>query len=932
MWLRVESTETAENLRRFFRGQRRFLRRSPDATTHSAFKNIGSLTDRLVLQLPGLIPPVIRMNRDLCRLPIEEFAPANRPHEFVGLTPPEIEQRRRTYGPNLLPPPTRVPLWRRLLAQLVHFFAVMLWIAGVLAILAGMPQLGLAIFVVILLNGLFAFLQEYRAEKAGDRLRDLLPQRVMVIRGAVRQRIEAADLVPDDVVLLNAGDRIPADLRVSRAHGLFLDTSTLTGESVPTAPHPGDTVFAGTFAVEGEAVGIVTATGRSTRLAQIARLTAAGQRPPSPLAIELNRVVWIVSVISLAVGFTFLVIAWLVGIRLTDAFLFALGVTVALVPEGLLPTISLALAIGAQRMAARGALVRRLESVETLGSTTFICTDKTGTLTRNEMSVTEVWTPGGSALIEGKGYEPAGTVRAAAALLPRLKQLAWAAAVDVHGQVALREGRWIAQGNPLEVALDVFARRLDVQIRADEIAIVRRFPFDPRRRRMSMLVGQRAIVRGAPEAVFERCNEIGEASCAMSRMADRGLRVVAIAVRELAPDEIPETRDAAENSLTLLGLLGIEDPPRPAVADSITACRRAGIRVAMVTGDHPATARAIGREVGLWTSDTLLIEGRDLPQDDEMLGAMMDRDGVIVSRVSPEDKLRIARALRKRGHVVAMTGDGVNDAPALHEAAIGIAMGLSGTDVAREAADLVLLDDNFATIVAAIEQGRTTFSNARRFLTYHLTDNVAELTPFVIWALSGGRFPLALGVLQVLWLDIGTDILPAVALGAEPSSARALAQPPVGRRLVDRFLLLRALVVLGLTESIVEMAAFVTALRSAGWRVGLAFPSGAPLLAASGAAFTAVVAGQMANAFACRSARLRPGRLGWLSNRFLVVAVGCEAAMLIAFLFVRPLASLLGQAPPDRVSLLAALLAIPAVLAADALYKRDRTSRDARSA
>jgi magnesium-transporting ATPase (P-type) len=817
-----------------------------------------------------------------------------------------------------------VPLWRRLLSQLIHFFAIMLWIAGGLAILAGMPQLGFAIFVVILLNGLFAFIQEYRAEKAGERLRDLLPRRVTVIREGTRQSIDAVELVPDDVVLINAGDRISADMCVSRAHGFLVDTSTLTGESVPTTPQPGETVFAGTFSVEGEAVAVVTATGRSTRLARIAHLIGVGHRPPSPLAIELTRVVRVIAAIALAVGFLFMIVALLVGIRLADGFLFALGVTVALVPEGLLPTISLALAIGAQRMAARGALVRRLESVETLGSTTFICTDKTGTLTRNEMSVAEVWTPSGSVSIDGTGYEPSGTVHATPELLPLVKKLAWAAALHAHGRAVLREGRWVAQGNPLDVALDVFARRLNVDIRADEVSVTCRFPFDPRRRRMSLIVGHRAIVRGAPEAVFERCVTIGEAEKAMSRMAERGLRVVAIAARDLAESELQESAEMTEVDLTLLGLVGIEDPPRAEVADSIAACRRAGIRVAMVTGDHPATARAIGREVGLWTSDGLVIEGKDLPHDDEMLGALMDRDGTIVSRVSPEEKLRIARALRMRGHVVAMTGDGVNDAPALHEAAIGVAMGLSGTDVACEAADLVLLDDNFATIVAAIEQGRTTFANARRFLTYHLTDNVAELTPFVVWALSGGRFPLALSVLQVLCLDIGTDILPAVALGAEPSSSRALAQPPLGRHLVDRHLLVRALLVLGLTESVVEMATFVTALSSAGWRPGLPFPSGAALLSASGAAFTAVVAGQLANAFACRSARFWPGRLGWFSNRFLLLAVVGEVAMLASFLYFRPLASVLGHAPPNRVGFLMALLAAPAVLVADAMYKRYR--------
>jgi magnesium-transporting ATPase (P-type) len=472
------------------------------------------------------------------------------------------------------------------------------------------------------------------------------------------------------------------------------------------------------------------------------------------------------------------------------------------------------------------------------------------------------------------------------------------------------------------VALDVFSRRVGVS--AMDTTIVKRFPFDPRRRRVSIVIDGQVVVRGAPEAVLQQCAVLGGARDAMSRMAERGLRVIAIARRDLAYGEVPDSPEQAETDLTLLGLVGVQDPPRVGVADSIAACRRAGIRVAMVTGDHSGTARAVARAVGLWTSDELLIDGHDLPKDDELLGALMDRDGVVVSRVSPEEKLRIARSLRLRGHVVAMTGDGVNDGPALHEAAIGIAMGRSGTDVAREAADLVLLDDNFSTIVTAIEQGRTTFANARRFLTYHLTDNVAELTPFVVWALSGGRFPLALGVLQVLCLDIGTDILPAVALGAEPSTPSALAQRPPGRHLVDAPLLIRALLVLGLTESIVEMAAFLVSLSSSGWRVGSPFPSGVALLSASGAAFTAVVAGQMANAFACRSVSLWPGRLGWLSNRLLVLAIVCEAVMLAVFLYVEPLARVLGQAAPNRFGFIVAILAIPSVLLADTIQKRIR--------
>lgn len=344
----------------------------------------------------------------------------------------------------------------------------------------------------------------------------------------------------------------------------------------------------------------------------------------------------------------------------------------------------------------------------------------------------------------------------------------------------------------------------------------------------------------------------------------------------------------------------------------------------MVTGDHPATARAIAGEVGLLTPEGRVLEGHDLPADDALLGALVDHDGMVLSRVTPEDKLRIARALRTRGHVVAMTGDGVNDGPALQEASIGVAMGRSGTDVAREAADLVLLDDNFATIVAAVKQGRVTFSNARRFLTYHLTDNVAEVAPFVIWALSGGTFPLALSVLQVLSLDIGTDILPALTLATEPPTARILERPPRGRHLLDRSVLVRAFGLLGPVEAFVEMAAFIAAMAAVGWRPGAAFPAGPHFLAASGAAFSAVVLGQMANAFACRSSTLWPGALGWMTNRLLVYAVAVELAILVTVLYLGPLAMILGHAPPNGLGAAIAALAFPAVLVADSLYKSIR--------
>ncbi|WP_343038975.1 HAD-IC family P-type ATPase [Mycolicibacterium chubuense] len=369
------------------------------------------------------------------------------------------------------------------------------------------------------------------------------------------------------------------------------------------------------------------------------------------------------------------------------------------------------------------------------------------------------------------------------------------------------------------------------------------------------------------------------------------------------------------------GLVALQDPPRPNIVEALENCRRAGIRVAMVTGDHPGTAAAIAREIGLVRQTECVLIGAELPADLDDLGALLDRDGVVVARVTPEDKLRIARALRLRGHIVAMTGDGVNDAPALREAAIGVAMGRSGTDVAREAADVILLDDNFETIVTAVAQGRSTFGNIRRFLTYHLTDNVAELAPFVVWALSAGRFPLAIGVLQVLALDIGTDVFPALALGAEPPDERALQGPPIRGHLLTGSVLRRAFAVLGAVEAAVALSAFAVSLDAAGWRPGQAVTPAA-MWSASGAAFTAIVLGQAANAFACRSSELPAWSAKLRANRLLIGAVAVELVLLLALLYVPAIAHLLGHAPPTPLGFAVAVVAVPAVLAADALYKR----------
>ena len=858
-----------------------------------------------------------------------------------GLSSAEAARRLSQFGANRLPEAGTVPGWRKLLGELTHFFAILLWGASVLAYLAGMPQLAIAIVVVILVNGIFAYIQQERAQHAASKLRELLPAMVSVRRDNRVIKIHTTELVPDDAVVLVAGDRVPADLRLAVAAGCSVDESMLTGESEALAKVPGDTVFGGTFLVNGQAEGVVAGTGGKTRLAEIAALTGKVEAPPSPLARELQRIVRITAAMALGIGVLFFVLSLLVGISWRDAFLFAIGVMVALVPEGLLPTVTLSLAVGAQRMAQRNALVRNLEAVETLGSTTFICTDKTGTLTQNRMNAVEVWTPAGVLSVIGAGYGPEAEVTGTGA--GEARHLSTAALAASVGRAVLLEGKWIAEGDPMEAAIAALAARLagpgpDPGRGPAEPEVSHRFAFDPRRLRESAIVGTTLYVKGAPESVIPLCvhggGDAGEAAGAararekVDQMASHGLRVLAVAERTLPG--LPGASfklEEVESELTLLGLIGLHDPPRAEVRVALEAAREAGIKVAMVTGDHAFTAAAIARETGLIGTPELVLEGHNLPEDDAVLAALLDRDGVVVSRVTPEQKLRVARLLQGRGHVVAMTGDGVNDGPALQQADIGVAMGLSGTDVAREAADLVLLDDDFATIIAAVEQGRATYANIRRFLTYHLTDNVAELTPFVIWALSGGRFPLALSVLQILALDIGTDLLPALALGSEAPSKGTLKRPPERRHLMDRALMFRVFGLLGPVEAVFEMTAYTAVLIGAGWSPGAELPPSDVLMAASGAAFTTVVLAQLANAFACRSASVPPWRLGWFSNRLLVWAVLAELGLLAVFLFLGPLAALLGHAPPSPGGLAVALAAIPAVLLADWLYKIARHRR-----
>ncbi len=846
----------------------------------------------------------------------------------AGLTRAQAADRLGTDGPNALPRPRPPSPLLLLLRQLTNFFAVMLWIAAALAFVGGTPELGIAIAVVVLVNGVFAFAQEYRADRAGQRLQDLLPVRATVLRDGRRTEVAAADLVRGDLVLLEAGDRISADLTLVRVDELAVDESTLTGESVPVHPESGGTVFAGTFVAQGAARAVVTATGSGTRLAGIAATTQQTHRHAGPLTVRLNQVIRVVGLVALTVGAAFFGIALLLGMGMTEGFLLAVGVTVALVPEGLLPTVTLSLARAAHVMAGRHALVRRLEAVETLGSTTVICTDKTGTITGNQMSVVRVWTAAGAATVHGTGYRPEGTVDAAAAGAgAAVVELAGAAVRCATGRAVDHDGTWVPVGDPMEVAIHVLALRCGLDTDADEAARpeLRRVGFTPARRRSLAVSGgpgrATVTVSGAPDAVLPLCRAGGPVTAEVERMAAGGLRVLAVATGPLPEGVDPAgPAETLETGLRLLGLIGLQDPPRAGVAQAVRTCRTAQVRLTMITGDHPTTARAIAEQVGLTLPGSPVLVAADLPTDEAALGAVVDVDGAVIARAAPEDKLRIARALRARGHVVAMTGDGVNDGPALREADIGIAMGASGTDVAREAADLVLLDDDFATIVTAITYGRATFANIRRFLTYHLTDNVAELAPFALWGLSGGGVPLAIGVLQILALDIGTDLLPALALGAEPPDKDVLKGPARTGRLLDRRLLGRAFGILGPVQAIVQLGAFVAVLTAGGWRWGENAPVGL-IAAASGTAFTVVVLGQLANAFACRSERRPVGRWSLSGNRLLLGAVASELVLLAVFLAVPPVADVLGNTVPTPLGWGLALLVIPALLLADAAAK-----------
>jgi calcium-translocating P-type ATPase len=854
-----------------------------------------------------------------------------------GLTPAEAAARQARYGPNELPGVGRGHVWMRLIAQFTDLFAVVLLVSSAITFLAyaleqprdpATLQLALAILGVVLLNAGIGFAQEYSAERTAESLQAMVPHTCRVLRDGEPRELPARDLVPGDVVLLEAGDAVSADCRLVEAHEVAVNNAALTGESdavprvagpVPAVPtlEARNCVFMGTDVVAGTGTAVVSATGTATEFGRIFRLTAAAPRQKTPLQLQVAAMARRVAGVALATGAILFAVRVPNGQPFVDTFVFSLGVMVALVPEGLPATLSVSLAIGVRRMARRHALVKQLLAVEALGSTSVVCTDKTGTLTQAEMTVVRVWANGVSHSVAGVGYAPVGEVAEAGSVRELLRTAALCSNARLVPPTS-RDG-WRVLGDTTEGALLVAAMKagLDPSVEEARSPRVAEYPFDSVRKLMSTVHRDadgtyRACVKGAPLELLARCDAIdregtrtplteasrAEVVAAADDMAGQGLRVLAVARRRV-PGPRPALGDL-ESELTLLGLSGMYDPPRPEVRDAVDACRRAGIRIVMVTGDHPLTAEAVARRVGIVRGPApSVVTGAQLDalNDDGVDALLAGSAELLLCRVSPEHKMRVVTALQRRGEVVAVTGDGANDAPALKHADIGVAMGASGTDVAREAAVMVLLDDSFASISTAVGLGRSVYRNIRKFLIYLFSHNIAELVPILAATFAG--FPLVpITAVQILAIDLGSDVLPALALGAEPMEADVMDSPPRPRRerlfstaVMGRILFLGGIQALGVC------AVFFWHIHASGIPYA-DFTRDDPVYRE---AITMVQAGivvsQFFNALAVRTDRQSVFRAGLLSNPWLIGAGCVGIALMAAISYAPPLQAIFNTAP-----------------------------------
>ncbi|WP_116059428.1 calcium-translocating P-type ATPase, SERCA-type [Cohnella phaseoli] len=865
-----------------------------------------------------------------------------------GLSREQATERLGTLGPNELAEKRGDSPLKLLLNQFKDFMVLVLVGATIISGLLGEMLDALTIIAIILINGVLGFYQEYRAERSLRALKELSAPFAKVVRDGELLHIPARELVSGDVVLLESGDRVPADLRFVECNDCSVDESALTGESVPVVKTAGklDTAdlalgdrkncgYLGTMVTRGTAKGIVTVTGMQTEMGKIADLIQQTEEAETPLQHRLEQLGKILIVVALALTVVVVLAGILHGQPAYDMFLAGVSLAVAAIPEGLPAIVTIALALGVQRMIKRRAIVRKLPSVETLGCASVICSDKTGTLTQNKMTVTKLWLGGRTVEVTGEGYEPTGLLKENGksidakgdAALRRLTQIAalcnnsdlsqQEAAADAKkrkstkGELPVSEAmEWKIQGDPTEAALLVLAAKTGLVKSALQSLYtrVKEFPFDAERKRMSVLVshqgGKLVCAKGAPDLLVSQCAYVlwddqvvpftaslkNKVLAANEAMARESLRVLGMAYRDVKAHETCASGEQAESGLIFVGLTGMMDPPRKEVKEAIYKCRQAGIKTVMITGDHGTTAEAIARTLGIIGREGRVITGTELAaMTDEDLEKVAD-DVNVYARVSPEHKLRIVQALQRRGHVVAMTGDGVNDAPAVKAADIGIAMGITGTDVTKEASALVLSDDNFSSIVAAVEEGRGIYENIRKFIRYLLASNVGEIMTMFLAMMAG--LPLPLVPIQILWVNLVTDGLPAMALGVDQAESDLMQQKPraakenifarrLGWKIVSR----------GVLIGLCTLGAFVLALKAGEGQSN-------QLVHAQTVAFATLVMAQLIHVFDCRSSRSIFHRK-LLENKFLVFAVLSSLVLMLAVLYIEPLQPVFKTVPLD---------------------------------
>lgn len=898
---------------------------------------------------------VAENNDNIYKLPVNKVL-EELETSFQGLTQMQVQENQKKYGKNLIEEKKKKSIILTFLSNFIHLMAILLWIGGAIAFIAGMAQLGVAIWLVNVINGIFSFWQEFRAEKATEALKTMLPSFVRVIRDGQEQKILAEALVPGDIILLEEGDKISADARLIECSDLQVDQSTLTGESNPvhktkdpvlsddlTRAETPNLIFAGTSVSEGNGKAIVVEIGMKTEFGKIAGLTQTMGNATSPMQKELNRLTKQVSVIAISSGtFFFLAAVFFVKEPIASSFIFALGMIVAFIPEGLLPIVTLSLAKAVQRMSKRNALVKKLSSVEALGSTSVICTDKTGTLTQNEMTVCNLWLAEKEYEVTGVGYGPVGEIISNGQKFTAdddkdMKSLLIGAALCSNARLLPpneESTRYTVLGDPTEACLGVAAQKagIDMSKQSELTPRLRELPFESRRKRMTTIhqlerqvdgTNRIAYIKGAPKEVMKLSEFIcvnGEVQPMAEKMreeimeandkyARNGLRVLAVAYRLLhKEDDIPTamsayTPEIIEKNLVFVGLVVMADPPRPEVAAAVSECHNAGIRIIMITGDYGLTAESIAKRIGIVKgSNPRVVSGLELQElSDEKLKEYL-KDEIIFARVAPEQKLRVVTNLQEMGEIVAVTGDGVNDSPALKKADIGVAMGIAGTDVAKEAADMILTDDNFASIVHAIEEGRAVYSNIRKFLLYIFNANMAEAVPSLVFLISKGAIPLPLTVMQILTIDLGTDLLPALGLGTEKPEKGIMNLPPRNQKesLLTRKLVTKAFLWYGLLSSSASAFSYFFVNIQNGWPgIALARGNDPIYMKATTMSLAAIVFMQVGTVFNCRTQTQSVFKVGLFSNKQVDMGVIFEI-FLIAFLIYAPvMQAVFNTAPID---------------------------------